>query len=203
MPEQSGISQSIHKDIMALKLITAATALAVSLVEAKEHLRVTESTEDTLITAMITAATEVAEQMTGRAIMPQTWELTLDSFPDAFELTRIPAASITSLKYYDADGVLTTMDGAAYTLDIADDYGFAYVVPAYGTEWPTAREQINAVVVRYVAGYANAAAVPESIKSWIKLQISAMYENRELEGIAQTHKIGFADRLLDRYVVYA
>lgn len=82
---------------MALKLITAATALAVSLVEAKEHLRVTESTEDTLITAMITAATEVAEQITGRAIMPQTWELTLDAFPDAFELTRIPAASITSL----------------------------------------------------------------------------------------------------------
>jgi uncharacterized phiE125 gp8 family phage protein len=188
---------------MALKLITAATALAVSLVEAKAHLRVTASDDDTLITAMITAATEVAEQMTGRAIMPQTWELTLDAFPDAFELTRIPAASITSLKYYDTAGVLTTMDGAAYTLDIADDYGFAYVVPAYGLTWPTAREQINAVVVRYVAGYANAAAVPESIKSWIKLQISAMYENRELEGIAQTHKLGFADRLLDRYRVFA
>ena len=188
---------------MALKLITAATALAVSLIEAKAHLRVTASDDDTLITAMITAATETAEQLTGRAIMPQTWELSLDEFPDALELTRIPAASITSLKYYDSDGVLTTMDGATYTLDIADDYGFAYVVPAYGTEWPTARDQINAVVVRYVAGYANAAAVPQAIKSWILLQVGAMYENRELEGIAQTHALGFADHLLDRYVVYA
>lgn len=188
---------------MALKLITAATALAVDLASAKAHLRVTASDDDTLITAMITAATETAEQLTGLAIMPQTWELTLDAFPDAFELTRVPAASVTSLKYYDADGVLTTMDGASYTLDIADDYGFAYVVPAYGTEWSAARDQINAVVVRYVAGYANAAAVPQAIKSWILLKVGAMYENRELEGIAQTHKIGFADHLLDRFKVYS
>jgi uncharacterized phiE125 gp8 family phage protein len=188
---------------MALKLITAATALAVSLVEAKAHLRVDASDDDTLITAMITAATETAEQMTGRAIIPQTWELSLDEFPDAFELTRVPVSAVTSLKYYDAAGVLTTMDPGDYALDIADDYGFAYVVPAYDTEWPTARDQINAVVVRYVAGYTDAAAVPQAIKSWILLQVGAMYENRESESAIKTHQIGFADHLLDRYVVFA
>ena len=193
---------------MALKLITAATTLAVSLVEAKEHLRVTESNEDTLITGMIAAATETAEQITGRAIMPQTWELTLDAFPGAFELTRIPAVSVTSLKYTDSAGVLTTMDAADYTMDIADDFGFAYVIPAYGAEWPTARDQVNAVAVRYVAGYANAAAVPEGIKSWIKLTVSTMYENREAEAyssraVSATVKMSFVDALLDRYKVYS
>lgn len=187
---------------MALKLITAATTLAVSLVEAKAHLRVTDATDDTLITALITTATETAEQITGRAIMPQTWELTLDTFPAAFELTRIPAVSVTTIKYTDESGVLTTMDSESYTVDIADDFGFAYVVPAYRTEWPTARDQINAVAVRFVAGYADAAAVPEPIKSWIKLQIGAMYENRERESSAQIKPLGFVDGLLDRYSVY-
>lgn len=134
--------------------------------------------------------------------MPQTWELALDAFPSAFEITRTPASSITSLKYFDTDGVQQTLNSSLYVLDNANDFGNAYVVPAYGTDWPTARDQINAVALRYVAGYANAAAVPESIKAWIKLQVGAMYENRELEGATQTYPLGFADRLLDRWRVY-
>jgi len=190
---------------MALKLITAATALAVTLVEAKAHCRVDSSDDDTLITAMITAATEAAEQATGRAIMAQTWELTLDAFPAALELTHVPVDSITSVAYVDLNGADQTLSALLYSLDNADDFGPAYVVPAYDTEWPDTRDQINAVKVRYVAGYANAAAVPESIKSWIKLQVGAMYENRESEtvGVGKAVHLGFADRLLDRYKVWA
>jgi uncharacterized phiE125 gp8 family phage protein len=188
---------------MALKRITAATALAVSLAEAKLHLKVEHVDDDALIEAIITAATESAEHATGRAVMLQTWELTLDAFPDAFELTRVPAASVTSLKYWDSTGIQQTLSGAAYALDNADDFAFAYVVPAYASSWPTAREQINAVALRYVAGYADAASVPSVIKQWIKLQIGAMYENRQAEGAVQTYALGFADRLLDGYKVYA
>lgn len=188
---------------MALKLITPAVDLAVSLAEAKLHLRVETTDEDALITALVMAATEMAEQKTGRAIMAQTWELTLDAFPDAFQLTRLPVASITSVKYWDAAGNQQTLSSGQYTLDNTDDYGPAYVVPVYGDTWPDTRAQINAVAVRYVACYANAAAVPESIKAWIKLQVSAMYENREAEGAVQTFKLGFADRLLDRYKVWS
>lgn len=188
---------------MALKLITPATAMAVSLAEAKLHLRVDGSDDDTLITACIIAATESAEQATGRAIMPQTWELTLDAFPAAFALTCVPVASVTSLKYYDEAGVQQTLGTASYTLDNADDFGPAKVVPAYGDSWPTTRDQINAVALRYLAGWPDAASVPDSIKAWIKLQVGAMYENRQAEGAVQTYALGFADRLLDRYKVWS
>jgi uncharacterized phiE125 gp8 family phage protein len=188
---------------MALKLITAASAMAVSLAEAKLHLRVDAADEDALITAFITSATEAAEQITGRALMPQTWELTLDAFPDAFELTRTPVASVTSIIYADATGTPQTLSSALYTLDAAHDYGHAYVVPVYASTWPATRDQINAVALRYVAGYANAAAVPEGIKAWIKLMVGAMYESRQLEGTKQTYTLGFADRLLDRFKVWA
>lgn len=190
---------------MALKLITAAAGLAVTLVEAKAHLRVDVADDDTLITAMIMAAAELAEQQTGRALMTQTWELTLDAFPDALELTRTPVQSVTSVIYADAAGVDQTLAGSAYSLDLADDNGHAYVVPAYGTDWPATRDQVNAVRVRYVAGYASAAAVPESIKSWIKLAVGSMYTNREsvVVGSGAVLSLGFADRLLDRYKVWA
>ena len=187
---------------MALKLITGPTTYPVTLAEAKAHLRVDSSAEDTLIQAMIASATELAEQIMGRSIMPQTWEITLDEFPEAFEITRVPSASITSLKYYDEAGAQQTMLNTLYTLDTADDAGFAYVVPVYAGSWPSTRDQINAVALRYVAGYADAASVPESIKAWIKLMIGAMYESRQLEGAKQTYSLGFADRLLDRYKVW-
>jgi uncharacterized phiE125 gp8 family phage protein len=190
---------------MALKQITAATALAVTLIEAKEHLRVDAADSDTQIMAMILAATESAEQIMGRSVMAQTWEVSLDAFPASVELTRIPVQSVTSVTYADSAGAQTVLSGAAYALDNADDFGFAYVVPGYASDWPDTRDEINAVKVRFVSGCASAAEVPESIKSWIKLQVGAMFENREAEtvGAGQVHKIGFADRLLDRFKVYA
>ena len=193
---------------MALKLITAPSTYPVTLAEAKLHCRVDIADDDTLITALITAATEMAEQKTGRAIMTQTLELTLDSFPEAFELTRVPVQSVTSVKYYDTTGAQQTLSNTLYALDAADDFGFAHISPVYAGVWPDTRDQINAVAVRYVAGYADAASVPQSIKNWILLMVSTMYENRETEAyssraVSTTVQMQFVDRLLDRYVVFS
>lgn len=190
---------------MALKLITPASAPPVTLAEAKLHLRVDVADDDALISALLMAATEQAEHQTGRAVMAQTWELTLDAFPDALELTRIPVQSVASVIYADSTGADQTLTGSAYALDNADDNGPAFVVPAYGTTWPATRDQINAVRVRYVAGYASAADVPESFKSWIKLMVGAMYENRESEVLSRgvVLSLGFADHLLDRFKVWS
>ena len=188
---------------MSLRLVTAATTPALSLAEAKAHLRVDSNAEDTLIESLVAAATDMAEQQTRRALMQQTWELTLDAFPTAFELTRVPVQSIASVKYTDISGVEQTLGPSAYTLDTSDGYGFAYVKQSYGTEWPSAREGVK---VRYVAGYADAAAVPEPIVQWIKLMVSTMFDNRETEAyssraVSTTVRMQFVDRLLDRYCV--
>jgi len=187
---------------MSLKRITAPTTHPLTLAQVKEHLRVDVDDEDTLIAALLDAAIESAEHATSRALMPQTWELALDAFPAAFELTRVPVSSIVSLKYVDTTGSLIQLASNAYVLDNASDHSFAYVVPAYGTTWPETLDQVNAVTLRYTAGYDSAALVPDSVKAWIKLQVGAMYANREAEGTVQTYALGFSDRLLDRAKVW-
>jgi uncharacterized phiE125 gp8 family phage protein len=184
---------------MALKLITPASTLPVSVAEAKAHCRVDTSNDDAMIEAMIKAAVDKCEHYTGRALMAQTWELALDEFPESFELTRIPVASITHIKYFDGNGVEQTF--ADWYLDNADDFRSSYVMPLVGGAWPLARVQANACKVRFVAGYADAASVPSALKSWILLAVGAMYENREAYTEKEL-KLGFADTLLYRYKVY-
>ncbi len=187
---------------MQLKQITAAQDAPVTLAEARAHLRVDSTAEDTLITSMITSATEVAEQLTGRAIMPQTWELTLDSFDDGIVLTRPPVRSITSITYVDTAGATQTLSASLYRLR-ADDFGAATVTPVYGQSWPETLDDTDTVTVRFVCGYASEDSVPQPIKSWILLQVGSMFENRESESASGTSKLIFADGLLDRYKVFA
>lgn len=188
---------------MALKLTTPPSTYPVTLAEAKLHCRIDVADDDALVTALITAATDEVDHKLGRAIMAQTWTLTLDTFPDAIELTRVPVQSVTSVKYFDTNGTQQTLSPSLYSVDLSDDFSFGYIVPSYNTTWPDTRDQINAVEVIYVAGYANAAAVPQLIKTWVLLRIAALYENREAWTMGRDviNENPAVDRLLDRYRV--
>lgn len=181
---------------MSLKLITAPASEPITLAEAKLHLRVDGTDEDALITALIVAARQSAEHITGRSLMPQTWELALDEFDSAIYLPKPPLVSVTSVKYLDEDGVLQTLDPSAYLLD---DYSEpAKLMPAYDTCWPSTRCQANAVTIRYQAGYADAESVPQEIKSWMLLKIGMLYANRESVAVGvSVAEVPQVDRLLD------
>lgn len=198
-----------------LTLQTAATALPVTLDEAKAHLRVDISDDDALIVSLIGAATLEAEHLMQRAVMPQVWTLTLDSFrpqaarywlanrpPQAVELNRPPISAIVSVQYIDSKGVAQTLDPSTYQL-IKGEYG-GVIVPAFGQQWPDTRRQPAAVQITFNCGYADAASVPELIKAWIKLRIGTLYENREM--FAVDTRLTFVDLpfdgLLDRYRVW-
>jgi uncharacterized phiE125 gp8 family phage protein len=184
---------------MALRRITDAATEPLTLSEAKAFLRVTHSAEDALITAMITAARQACEGEIGRSLIAQVWEKTLDCFPDAIELPNPPIIAITSVQYVDpVTAVDTFLSPTAYTLDNKSEPG--WLVPAYGYDWPTPLDVINAVAVRYTAGYGSASAVPESIKAWIKLRVGNLYANRESFIVgASVAALPFADGLLDNY----
>ena len=91
---------------MSLTLIAAPILEPMTLAEAKLHLRVDGTDEDDLITALIVAARRRAEHLLTRALITQTWELTLDEFPAAdIQLPKPGVLSIVSVKYLDSAGV--------------------------------------------------------------------------------------------------
>lgn len=190
---------------MSLKLITAPAAEPVTLTEAKLHLRVDHSTDDDLITALIAAARQKAEHLTGRALISQTWERVLDAFPPvSIELGKAPVASITSVTYTSTAGTDVVMDSADYTLDAITDEGRGWLLPSAALSvWPTTYDTVNAVRVRFVAGFgASGASVPEIIRQFMLLEIGTLYKMREsiVAGVSISELPGgFHERLLDPY----
>lgn len=191
---------------MTFKLITAPTALPVSVDEAKSHCRITHNAEDTLIESLISTACLTCEHIIGRALMPQTWELVLDAFPvnNDIELMYPPVQSIVSVKYMDAlTSTETTLATNQYSLDSDSEPG--WIMPAIGVTWPATLDVANAVRIRFIAGYADATKVPKNIKHWILLTVANYYANREsfvTGSNVQDLKSNFYDGLLDRERVW-
>ena len=163
---------------MALTLVTAPAREPVTLQQAKDHLRVDGTDNDSTVDALITVAREHVEKFTNRVLITQTWDLVLDAFPKQICLPMPPAQSVTTIKYIDTAGVQQTLAITEYKVDVASNP--ARIVEAYGKTWPLTRDEINAVEVRFITGYgANAEDVPGPIISAMLLVIGHLYENRE------------------------
>jgi uncharacterized phiE125 gp8 family phage protein len=181
---------------MTVVVSTAPATEPVTITEAKLHLKVDGTDDDNLITALIKAARMQAENETRRALITQTIDVYLDAFAD--EILLPPITAVTAITYTDTAGATQTLASNQYAVDIYSEP--ARVVPAYDVTWPETREQNNAVKIRCTAGWANAAAVPEAIKSWMLLQIGHWYANREAAG-ARLDPLPFIECLLDPYRV--
>ena len=184
-----------------MKLITQPASEPITLAEARAHLRVTHTDEDTLITALITAARADAENELQRSLITQTREIARDTFPAAIELTFGPVIAVASVKFDDPAGIERTLDPATYRLDTYRLSG--WIVPDPDYSWPETRQHVNAVRVRYTAGYGPAATdVPAPIRQWILLRIGTLFEHRESVAAGVTvATVPYVDRLLDPYRV--
>jgi len=191
------------------RLVTAPTSEPVSLAEAKAHLRLETTADDTLVAALIVAARQWAEEYLWRGLVTQTWELVLDAFPERgeIELPRGNLVSIASLKYVDDNGTEQTWAASNYTKDDTSEPGKLRL--AYDKDWPSARDQWDAVKIRYTVGWAGEAAqmpaeadrVPAAIRAAMMLVISQLYEHRTPEVVGTiVSKVSFAvEALLGPY----
>jgi uncharacterized phiE125 gp8 family phage protein len=171
---------------------TAPAVEPVTLTEAKDHLRIDDSSSDTLVSSLIVAARQQVEQDTGRALITQTLDVYYDALPTDRELW-VPnpkLQSVTTFTTYDEDDASTVFSSWDYLVDVASEPG-RIVLNADAT-WPTDLRAANAVIVRVVAGYGVAAAVPQALKQAILLIISTLYEHREQVIISQ-----FAGQFID------
>lgn len=169
----------------ATRLITPPAAEPVTLADAKTHLRVDHSADDTLIESLIVAARQHVENVTWRALVTQTWEISLAAWPvgGRIELPFPPLQSVTWVKITDDAGAVTTVDSGLYVVDTYATPGA--VLPRAGESWPSFRPAaVNPIVVRYAAGYGAAADVPALLKAAVRLLVGHWYENREAAVVA-------------------
>jgi uncharacterized phiE125 gp8 family phage protein len=117
-------------------------------------------------------------------------------------LPKSPVQSVVEIRYLDMAGAWQVMPAANYTVDCACEP--ARITPVYGQIWPIALPQIGAVSVIFDAGYGDALAVPDGIKTWIKLRLGSLYVHREEVASMTRGRIDplpFIDGLLDPYKV--
>jgi uncharacterized phiE125 gp8 family phage protein len=155
-----------------MKVITPPATEPVTLAEMRTQLGITDASDtasDTTITRRIIEARQWVEAHIRRALITQTLEIRMDCFPEYISLPYPPVISITSVKYIDTDGTEQTLGSSNYVLD---DYPLVpFIREAYGINWPSVRNEPNAVRIRYSAGYGAAASVPETIKEAIMLLV--------------------------------
>lgn len=174
-----------------LSVITPPSFEPITLTDAKQHLRYDYDNENALIETLIKAAREWVESYTGRALVEQTLEYAIDSYPDELRLPRPPIIEVESFKYTTADGTLTAIVADQYTLDVSAALQ-PRIVPAYNVSWPATRSQPSSLRIRYKAGYAREGSptdhdtIPASLRAAIKLLVGHWFKNRESVVIGAT-----------------
>lgn len=163
------------------KVLLAACEFGVSIVR-----YASDTTEDTLLSTLITAARKEVEKITHRALITQTWDLWLDEFPSE-SFIKVPKGklqSITSFAYTDSGGTTTTMTATTdYLVDTNSDPG--RIVLPYGVSWPSPiLYPMNPIAIRFVCGYGlTAADVEAGLRTAIKMMVEDMYNSRDAKTI--------------------
>lgn len=164
---------------MPLVLTAGPAVEPVSLAEAKAHLRVDGTAEDTLIASLIVTSRLHVEAGHGLALVTQGWSYFLDCWPPAaaLKLPLRPVQAIGAVRLYDEDGATTTVPSSSYLLDGAS--APARLVRQGRVAWPKPGRVANGIEIALTVGFGDAAAdVPEPIRQAILLLVAHWYEHR-------------------------
>lgn len=196
---------------MPTKLITPPTAMPVTRDQlVKVHIKVDGTDEDALIDAYIAAATDQVQNFIQRQLMQATYELQLNHWmnnhhfnrniafvnPNLFMfngrhhyiiLPKAPLVGVVSIKYDDVNDAQQTLDPENYQVDNTSEPGKI----VFTGNLPNLADNVNAVRIRYVAGYglitdntdSQQLAVPALSKVGILREVANMYENRQDETV--------------------
>jgi len=183
-------------------LVSGPASEPITAVELRSYLRVDETEMgDDEADDLIVESRQMIEETTSLAFILQSWRLSIDRWPGgaeawwdgvrqmsitelyapshitSVEIPRWPLASVTSVTVYDEDSNAETVT-VATTFDVD-----TYQIPGRmtlkrGSTWPIALRANNAIQIVYIAGYANAAAVPSVLKRALKQLAAFLYTNR-------------------------
>jgi uncharacterized phiE125 gp8 family phage protein len=200
-----------------LVMTTAPVGYPVTLDEAKAHLRVTDTSEDIVIEAMLQAACDTIENETRRALMAQQWEMHLDQFPTAvswgvpyIDLPFPPCRTVDTIAWRDSSGAYVTVDPATYRVALPGGPKAmpARIWPPNTLYWPQLYSgEMDSVKVTFTAGYLDEPAAPDQVfppalRAAILLMLADLYCNREATMAVNVKPSPTVEALLGPYRVF-
>lgn len=181
-----------------LALVEPPAVPPLTLVTAKQHLRVDGGGDDADVTAALNDAAAYIDGPNGKglALITQTWALSLGGFEaDPIVIPLWPVQSVETIEYLDSEGETQTIDPAACRIDLAASP--VEIHPGWGASWPAVRCGPGAVTVTFKAGFGDAPAdIPGTLGRAVRLLVGHYFNNRE--GAEMPPAI---DNLISRYAV--
>ncbi len=162
---------------MAAILIEPPAGEPLTLLEAKNYLRVGHDADDALIQSMTAAARVQVEAHTRRALLTQTWRIVLDRWPASAAIPSpvSPLREVIAARVRDENGDAQEMDADIFIANTASSPGM--IAFDAGRVIQPARA-IAGIEIDIEAGYGLASDVPAALVQAIRLLLARAYEYR-------------------------
>ncbi len=163
------------------------SGLAVSLDEAKKHLRVSGSSQDDEITLLLEASTEKLERDISRGIISATWQQSMSCFPSESGMVLLMMGmntAVSSITYVDTDGVTQTLDSSLWSYS----QGRGGIFSEDPSGWPEVSQDTKSdkVFINFTCGVADEGCVPRLMKQAILLETGRAYFDPAQENTLNT-----------------
>ena len=153
----------------------------VSLDQAKEHLRIGHSSDDSYITQLIKVAQMMCEEHTGQFFTAVVMEYYADNWQQTKEIPNYSTVrSITSIEYYDQDDVLQTFASSNYYLENATKR--SRIALKDNVDYPDLRDGIGNIKITLtfnIMNYAGGESYTFMAYQAMLITIADLYENRQ------------------------
>lgn len=162
-----------------LVLLSGPAAEPISVAELSAHLRLDDAAEAGLLGGLIATARQACEQFLNRALIAQTWRLTLDRWPaSAVRFARAPLRSVEAIVVYDADDTATALATGDFLVNTAAEPGL--MVPRSGAWPPAPGRSRGGIEIDFTAGFGDGwNDVPAAIRHAVLIMAAHLYERRD------------------------
>lgn len=164
--------------------VAATTTLCVTRESMRDHLRVTDTTEDAAIDGFIAAAQRTVERQTQRLLTRRAATLKLPGLPTGSCPVELPGGEVGTITSFTADGVAVT--GALA-------FGDSPAVLMPSSEWPTVTGSIYPVEIVYQAGFTDC---PADLKAAVKMVAAELFERRSIAEMGNLQEVPLSARAL-------
>lgn len=161
------------------KVTTEPAVEPITVEELKMFARIDGAYEDTFLQSIIVSIRQATEQYLGRALITQTYTMTMDYWPSyVIKFPRAPLISVESIAVVAEDGTETEYDSDNYYLNLIAQPG-QLIIKDSSTIPTIVDRDYAAYKIIFKAGYGTIRTdVPEAIREGIKTWATFIYENR-------------------------